>query len=403
VAPFDPHIFAFPYPEVRAKPAIRSADNSAPNAFVIYAPYQLLNAIEAVHSLQLSNNHLFVILDQGFDTKLMPLIRPNEWASVRFLSVSTHIRNAWISFLGPRLSGLILRFMGRLKHFMKRRRVDAAIYSLGRVQNLFLGMYRNDAKPFMRHFANVLKHDRLLLLDDGTDTLEINRQRNDGIARNGSRYASESVPPWRKVISQIRSRYYDWNTMDAPTLTYFTVYDLEAGNGDRVIKNEYRYLKSLSGSMHREDTVYFIGQCLVEDRFMTAETYLDYLHRVKEHYLHHKIIYIVHPRESAAMVEKIRDCVGLKTRRFNVPIECEMAFHGPIPRELASFFSSALESCRHLLSDATSIVSFQIAAEHLLRGQQEIQSFYNYLESKCDRKLCVKRLLERDKHGVSLN
>jgi hypothetical protein len=246
----------------------------------------------------------------------------------------------------------------------------------------------------MRHLANVGNYGRLYLLDDGTDTLEINSQRNGRFELNRAISDHRKTPFWKTFINDFRRRYYDWNTAEVSELTYFTVYDLNVGKGDRVIKNEYRYLRSLLKLKQRDDNVYFLGQCLVEDKFMTQSSYLSYLESVRNYYSRDKVVYIVHPRESKAMIQKIKADVGLETKQLSLPIECELAFHGPVPRVIASFFSSALESCRHLLDGAASIESFHICPQDLLRGHKEIQAFYSYLESKCGRTLCMIKLIE---------
>jgi len=52
------------------------------NVFVVNTPHQLLNAIEAVHSLQLANNHLLVIRpENGGHDRFKPLIEVSDWAT----------------------------------------------------------------------------------------------------------------------------------------------------------------------------------------------------------------------------------------------------------------------------------------------------------------------------------
>lgn len=355
------------------------------NVYVIDTKYQLLNAIEATYALGLRNNHLFVVTHKSFKradaTPLIPLI---TWAQVRFIEMDV-TSYAWDSTVfGRRIDSFLRTWYGRALHFQRMRRVSKAIKSVNNVNCLFLGHYWVEYKFYMRHFANSIKHRTLYLIDDGTDTIDINERRKLAVAEDGITLLAPTgkLSSSNPIIQRIRHRYWDWNVAEAARLTFFTTYDLDIIKADKLIRNEYRFLRHLAVSASRTEEVYFLGQCMVGDAYMSEALYVRYLLAVKAYYSSEKVIYISHPRESAAMLARIRESVGFEVRRFNFPIEYELTARGPIPRVVASFFSSALESCFHILGTEIKIVGFYVYPEHLLRMRSEVEGTYAYLEKR---------------------
>ena len=89
-----------------------------PNVFVVDTPHQLLNAIEAVHSLQLTNNHLVVITTPNADqSRFIFLINASDWATVSFPSPYIDGKR-WVEELfGP----MVDRWYCRYLHFRRLR------------------------------------------------------------------------------------------------------------------------------------------------------------------------------------------------------------------------------------------------------------------------------------------
>ena len=138
------------------------------NVFVVNTPHQLLNAIEAVHSLQLTNNHLLVIRpNNGSFKRFMPLIKLGDWVTVRFPSVLIDPKHRVQKLLHPAANRWYCRYL----HFRKMRALAKLAARFHHVDKLFLGHYSAEWTPFMRHIANTIKYDALYLLDDGTDTI----------------------------------------------------------------------------------------------------------------------------------------------------------------------------------------------------------------------------------------
>jgi len=153
------------------------------NVFVIQAPYQILNAIEAVHHYNFRRNTLVIPLNglfprQGFEI----MIDREQWDRVQFLSFYSRLKNFDFGKNRPRnVYERILELFLTFDQSVKKMRMETLARSVGRVENLILGSYQDSYDLHMRHLANMISHENLYLIDVGTDTLKINRQRNEEI------------------------------------------------------------------------------------------------------------------------------------------------------------------------------------------------------------------------------
>jgi hypothetical protein len=370
--------------------------SSAPdsNVFVVDNPFQLLNAVEAVHALALTRNHLVIIAEPGPHHSFARLVRPEDWESVHYLSLTVDADRFHFPLLGARLASAVTQGCRRLMRLQRRRRLDRAIARFRNVRGLFLGHYWAEHKPFMRHVANTLSHAELYLVDDGTDIIDINERRKLAPPPAVADVAPSPVRGgfWRRIAAALRARYYDWNVAEAPSLTFFSAYDLQVRAGDHLIRNDYRHLRSLAAAAGPAAGVYFLGQCLAEDRYMEEAVYLEYLRQAREHLGGEEILYVPHPRQAPGLIQRIRELPGFRIVSFDVPIEFALVINGRAPRILASFFCSALESCRLVLGDGLPTVAFLISPRHLLRLQDEVAGIYQYFESKALPNFAVVRL-----------
>jgi hypothetical protein len=223
----------------------------------------------------------------------------------------------------------------------------------------------------MRHFGNALQHRILYALDDGTDTIRINDQRK----KTTSPEHLKGIPHIKAVLHHF---LHDWNDKPTESITFFTSYDLDVRNGDRLIKHDYKYFRSLAQTAFRQNCVFFLGQPLVEDGYVSAETYLACMKKVQAHFGKGELLYIPHKRESIGNINRLRDTLGIIIREFDVPIEYQMAVRGEMPKILASFFCTALDNCRIIFGDALQIKAFYLVPEHLLCCHDFVQGVYDY-------------------------
>lgn len=367
------------------------------NLFLIAAPYQILSAIEAIHHLSLVNN-ILVILDTGLFKKSIyeQMIDQTHWNSVRFVPFVYPLTDRDFGKHRPRnLLERSLELYLTFDRLVKRRRIDRLCKSLGPVENLLLGNYLNDYDLHMRHVANKIRFDKLYLLDVGTDTLRISSQRvrdNSNLslhAMNGGhnpfdRAASNGMSIAQRIKSQLRRSLIDWNDAGVSSLTYFTSYDLETSGNDHIVRNDYSYLRSLIRNAQCSDEILFIGQPVVDQEYLTLDTYLDHMRRVKAYFLGKQLFYVPHPREAEKYVEMVSEQIGIAIKRFDVSIENAITFGAKRPGGIAAFFSSAIVNFSAMFGDTIEITSFYLPEQHLLKDKAIVENIYCHLRSAND-------------------
>jgi len=367
------------------------------NLFVIDTPHQLLNAMEAVHSLQLTNNHLLVIrFKNAYNDRFMPLIKTSDWVTVSFPSPFIDSRRWVEQLLGPMASRWYYRYL----HFQRMHTMAKLAARFRHVDKLFLGHYFAEEKPFMRHIADTIKYNTLYLLDDGTDTIEINERRHriDSSDRKAPIKPSASWISVCKIIeTHLRTKYWNWHLAEAPCVTFFTVYDLDVRKGDRLIRHNYSYLRSLAPleQSRMPDTVIFIGQCIA-DGYFEIGAHFEFLSRVREYFAREKLIYVVHPRESSSCLTRVRETLQCDIWPSSSVIEYDLVIRGIKPKAIAGFVSSAIITLAYLMDSDVQIVSFHIAPEHWRGWRDDGMGVYNYLETKAQDRVAIVPLFAQE-------
>ncbi len=360
------------------------------NLFVIDTPHQLLNAIEAVHSLQLTTNHLLVIRPTNlYNDRFMPLINTCDWVTVSFPSPFIYPRPRVDQILGP----IVSRWYYRYLHFQRMHAMAKLAARFQHIDKLFLGHYFAEEKPFMRHIANTIKYNSLYLLDDGTDTIFINDRRHN-IDASDRKAPIKTGASWtfvRKIIEMhLRTKYWNWYLAEAPCVTFFTIYDLDVRKGDQLIRNNYSYLRNVAPLRHTEmpDTVIFLGQCIAEGYF-EMEAHFAFLSKIRKYFAKYKFIYVAHPRESASCITRIREQLQCELWPSFSVIEYDLIVQGVKPKVVAGFVSSALITLAYLMEPDVEIVCFHIAPELWMRWREDAVRVYSYLTAKAQQRVTI--------------
>jgi hypothetical protein len=347
------------------------------NLFLLTAPYQILNALEAIHRFQFSDNHLR-ILDTGHFTaaQFNSVVDPKVWKSFQvddFRYKLTHLNFGprWPENLWERTLEYYLLF-NQIRH---RRRADHIARHTRPLDNLILGNYQKNYDMHMRHLACRMNYKGLYLLDVGTDTLRISHDRARDNAPSPARQESPPPGPIRALKQKFKSAMLDWDTRGAPSLTFFTTYDLKPSGQDRVVRNEYAYLRSVVANAVASDKVLFVGQPLVDQGYITRETFSNCMGRIKAFFAGQRLIYIAHPRESEAQLNVVRD-LSIGIQRFAAPFEYAIAFSGERPNCVASFFSSAVENSSVIFGDTVMVRAFRLPDSSLLKDHAEVARVY---------------------------
>ncbi|MBK9306946.1 MAG: hypothetical protein IPM58_07640 [Nitrospira sp.] len=363
------------------------------NVFVIAAPYQILNSIEAIQRMKLACNTL-VVLDTGLFQRhtYEKMIDKESWQSVLFVSFTYRLTDRDFGKDFPsNLYDRLLELYLVLDQMLKRWRINRFCASVGHVTNLFLGNYLNDYDLHMRHLANRIRYERLFLLDVGTDTLRIARQRlqeqNDksskALAKQLAKQVSApSTGSWfAKFKRAVRNRFVDWDSDGVSKLTFFTCYEPDVHPSDEVITNDYRCLQSRMQNVRRVDVVFFIGQPLVDQQYLRLETFVRHMQRIVDYFSGRKVVYVPHPRESKHYVQMVGAELGFPIQHFSVPIEYAISLGEEAPRGVASFFSSALVNLASMLGNNVELTAFYIPQEDLLKQVDVVEHTYRQIRS----------------------
>jgi hypothetical protein len=248
--------------------------------------------------------------------------------------------------------------------------------------------------------ANIIKYNTLCLLDDGTDTLEINERRRTSESKDRKALIEPStsrISGWKTVRPHFRAKYFDWHLAEAPNVTFFTNYELEVRKGDRLLRNNYSYLRSLAPLEHNHmpDTVFFVGLCSVDNN-IDMDVHLNFLSSVREYFAGNKIIYVPHPRDSVSRVTQIQEHLQCELWPSTSVIEYDLIVRGIKPKAVAAFVSSALITLAHLMDTDVEIVCFHIAPEHWIHWREDAVRAYNYIKSKVRQRVTIVPLCRRE-------
>ena len=338
---------------------------------IVETPLQMLNAIEASFSLNLGNTILVIITSPPFPEEVFrPLLAFTKWHRIIFFHLIHHAPVFNSSILGKTISERLNEYLKECRQLAKRRKFDNLIKPMANVENLVIGNYLSG---YMRHCANRLRPRHLYLIDDGTDTLRVAKLRTEQEVHDDEGQLS----CFRKFKNIIRASFVDWDIRQASSLTFFTSYNLGLKPGDRLVRNEYSFFRSMLKQSELRNEVYFLGQPLAEDGYLYKEEYLSYISKIAQYYGGRKLIYVTHKRESSQMIDAIRK-MGLPVTSFRLPIEVQLLQDG-MPSELASFFCSALDNCRMIFGDKLSIKAFRIEQGKFFAGCEFVQDIYDYI------------------------
>ncbi len=345
--------------------------------FLIKTPLQLLNAIEAKRyfNINTADSILVLMADRKSQSQLYQLAsNENSWGDVVDLNDE--------SLLYSKLSNNVNKkpFIDKIfklkifkRSFFYIIKLNKLALTISEAEYIFVGHAKY---MYMRHFSNILKHKKTVLLDDGNATIKIAKERMANIK------LASTIRRKSKIKLFFKKKIHGLNDNEYKDLTYFTIYDIVCGSNDQIVKNTYKHIRSDINDHGISDAVYFVGSPISETRILSQEKYIEYLKRIKIYYKSKKIFYISHRRESPENLAAISESIGIEVIGFEYPLEYQLAVIGPRPKVLASFISSALDSCSLIFGNKIQIVAFEVV---LSEGpfQEEIKSIYeNYRMSE---------------------
>jgi hypothetical protein len=341
---------------------------------VVQTPFQLLSATEACHHFGFARPLLYLLTSRPFPReRFETLLDRRDWAAVRCFEVGMARRPLLPVLQGTRLGERLTEFRWVLVQSAFRRRFEREFRRCVEVPNVVIGNYYN---PDVKHLVNLLPRSRCILVDDGTDTLRIARARRDSAPAS----MPKKKPPFvlRGPRRWWHAKFVEWDTRERDEVTFFSSYDIHAAAGDRVVHNSYRRLRAGMRKPAVDDRCVFLGQPLVEDGYVSLDRYVDLMAKIKASIGAQKMIYVPHPREDRTILSASLAKLGIECREISKPFELYLLDADTVPGTLASFFCSALESCRALWHDTMSLVAFRIPRADLLVCREFVDAVYDY-------------------------
>lgn len=326
------------------------------NLFIVRSPLQLLNAIEAKDYFKTDNNELVIIHTKANINEKNKLLIESIIKNYQ-LESSFNIR----SFYQDGNKSKLLKMVKFIKFLQK---------------NVYQRVFIADAGSIQMVMVANLETDEIIHLDDGTKTIE--KQENKLF-----------LPQTYKNLKLSRKlrylRYYLFGLQPFITkpIDLFTIFNIQAQETQKIFKNEYSYLKKseLNHKNHDNDTIYFVGQGLVEAHIVSEQFYINLLKNIKQEYLAKKIVYMPHrgekiTKEKLALVDDF-----FQITSPTLPIELEFLSKKTYPMHIIGIASTALFTLAILFEEAN-VSYYKIPdTEYLNSDKREVwNNIYSYFK-----------------------
>jgi hypothetical protein len=233
------------------------------------------------------------------------------------------------------------------------------------IDTLILGHLFSEPVVFV---SNLIPYKRLIILDDGLSSIKIPEIFHNKL------YLDESKPALNKIIKKFL-------LIDAklPAVAeFFTLFKMKNTDGLEISKNRLNYLKTFLSEKSISNQGYFIGQPFVENGELEMPFYLSLVEGfVKENSQNFsELVYIAHRKEGDSKLRQIESISkNIRTVRFNVSLEIELATTKYIPSVIVGISSTALITLKTMFSHIQELQFFSINIpknKFLLNGSKHL-------------------------------
>jgi len=281
--------------------------------------------------------------------------------------------------------GLSLKRLHRVHRDLASGVAELREYFSAGVQDVVVGEYRS-AFSWAVLFRLGLAQ-RIVVVDDGTATLRIDR----------GRLVPRSRQEWRQTLQNVILLAIGIRGVVPPAgLTFFSQYALEGRTADNdvVVRNDYRTLSAELRSLPPDDeSVYVIGAPYREagavaegDLALALE-----LTRFAADYTGKKVIYVAHRRERTEKLDALRQEVTVVVP--NVPFEIYPRVTGKRPCTIVGYYTSVFVTAAELLGNRVEIISVRIPRDRLKNSFRPfVDGVYRYYETELSNAV---RIIER--------
>jgi hypothetical protein len=321
------------------------------NLYLVSSPFQCISAIEAKKQLNLNNNVLVVIYYLKDGNSVISQIRDT-------LSVTQ-----WDEIIEIGIEKKKSKFSEYISAIKKLKKES--------FKNLLAGDFGQFSAILM---AN-LKIENIYAIDDGIGTMKWHENELNPNLENYVKF-SKKIKMLRYLLFGLKTSY------DKKKINYFTMFDLRPYYGEKIIKNEFTFMRDYVLSKKQNNgVVYFLGQALLEDKWVKNKDYIQFLKFIKNYFVlqNIKIVYIPHRREKNL---KDLDCLideNFEIKSLSLPVELYLFSVDKFPFAVCSFMSTALYSIQKIFAIKT--MAFYINQKDILENHDDIENRYNELKS----------------------
>ncbi len=297
------------------------------NILFVESPLQLINAYEAVSFFGLNNFYYVIRLSGNVnnDKQLKEIVNRLELVDFVFLNLNAQ---------NKKFEDYLVLLLYRFKY----------VFSSKDIEKIYIGNY--DSK-FLSLIMKQFSNDKIVLLDDGSKTFEIQR----------------TFEP-------------------SQHLNLFTMYDILPVGKQIVYKNSYNRILALlrdENVVFDNSSVLFIGSKLSEDGAISEKYYITLLNEISEFYDGKTIIYVPHRDEDKNKLKEIGTINNVEVKTIGYPIEFFGLYESAIPATISSFFSTALMTMKAFYAVEIESFSFDFSNSDC---KVEIANLYEYYKKE---------------------
>lgn len=318
------------------------------NLFIVSSPLQVLNALEAKQYFKTTDNILLILFTEFKSLnreQIINSINQKEWNQIIQYDLKKN-KNSKSSFFE------------QVKLIIKLKK--------NKYNYIFSGGFTSINKLLL---ANLNKQE-VFLIDDGAASINQHKiELNPNITEKRK---------LKKRIRQYRFNIFGLKTEVKDTINLFTCFKLQSHTNEKIIHNNFSYLKQLYFTdMNINNTIYFIGQPVVDIALITEETFIAYIKKVIA-YFDKPIIYIPHRAETIPEALKKLQSKNFIFQNSQGPIELIFLKQKVYPSTIVSFFSTALYTL-DVIYDKSSLYSIVLPQESLKFNHKLIHDYYDFL------------------------
>jgi len=326
--------------------------------YFVMSPFQVLSALEA-YSLKPDGKHLLIvkIVESGRNAEQMKRVLELWPGEV------LHWNNGKVNLIHPVFADLF----ALLSCYKYRNKVHL----------LYLGDFRDLT---MHRLRAVIKPDEVVMLDDGTATIEICANY---LSRQIYSPLSIDVQNYKHLLKLVLYGLWDLNKGLKKCVNLLTCFDVEDYEG-KIYRHTFESIRQRKGEKRTlRGVVYFFGSKFAEKGVMSLTDEVNFLFSVNLAIRSDSknMVYVPHRADSDEKLELIKN-IGIPIKVLDGPAEIELILGDVLPQEFASATSTLIQTLRILFPEIP-MTSYQMPVEKLLpEFKQRTLGFYSYYETQ---------------------